>query len=50
MQSGGQGAQIGEFSSRPLEAPRHEIIICIKIIHKDMIGLGQGVQIWEVLL
>jgi len=41
MKGFGQGAQIGKSNCRALEAPRHEIIIFIKRIDKEMIGLGQ---------
>ena len=39
-----QGNQIGKSSSRALGAPRHEITTFIKILDKDMIGLGRGTQ------
>ena len=43
----GHGARVGKSSCRALEAPRHEINMFIKIIDKDMIGFGQGTQIWK---
>ena len=43
----GHGARVGKSSSRALEAPRHEINMFIKIGDKDMIGFGQGAQIWK---
>ena len=45
MQGFAQGAQIGKSSARALEAPRRDVIICVKRIDEDMLGLGQGAQI-----
>ena len=39
-----QGNQIGKSSSRALGAPSHKITTFIKILDKDMIGLGRGTQ------
>jgi len=43
----GHGARVGKSSSRALEAPRHEINMFIEIVDRDMIGFGQGAQIWK---
>jgi hypothetical protein len=43
----GHGARVVKSSSRALEAPRHEINMFIETVDKDMIGFGQGTQIWK---
>ena len=44
----GQGTQIGKSSSRAIEAPRHEINICINRIDAEMIGFGQRTQVGKM--
>ena len=38
---------MGKCSSRALEAPRHEINLVIQGTDEEMIGFGQGTQVWK---